>query len=87
MSIYASAILRFSGNLNGDLRKTDLNLVPFPCLHFFVIARAPLFAPADVKHVKVIVQEIADQRLSSRNFLANFKPNLATQEVDEIVKD
>ena len=97
--ICASAILRFSGNLNGDLRKTDLNLVSFLRLHFNAISQAPLFASVDVKHVKATVQEIRDQkkRLSSRNFLANFKPeddkylsvsccyrsNLATQEVDD----
>ena len=92
-----TASLRFSGKLNGDLRKMGVNLVPFPRLHFFAIAQAPLFAPSDAKHVKVTVQEITDQMWSSRNFLANVKPedgkylsascgyrgNLATQEVDD----
>ena len=92
-----TASLRFSGKLNGDLRKMGVNLVPFPRLHFFAIAQAPLFAPADASHVKVTVQEITDQMWSSRNFLANVKPedgkylsascgyrgNLATQEVDD----
>ena len=92
-----TASLRFSGKLNGDLRKMGVNLVPFPRLHFFAIAQAPLFAPSDAKHVKVTVQEITDQMWSSRNFLANVKPedgkylsascgyrgNIATQEVDD----
>ena len=86
------ASLRFSGKLNGDLRKMCVNLVPFPRLHFFAMAQDPLFAPAHAKHVKV-----TDEMWSSRNSLANVKPedgkylsascshcsNLATQEVDD----
>eukprot|EP01084_Bolivina_argentea_P237772 399512_1 len=33
--------LRFSGKLNGDLRKMCVNLVPFARLHFFLLAQAP----------------------------------------------
>eukprot|EP01084_Bolivina_argentea_P129307 228377_1 len=36
--------LRFSGKLNCDLRKMGVNLIPFPRLHFFLIAHTPLFA-------------------------------------------
>ena len=36
--------LRFPGKLNGDLRKLGVNLVPFPRLHFFLIAQAPLLS-------------------------------------------
>jgi tubulin beta len=92
-----TASLRFSGKLNGDLRKMGVNLVPFPRLHFFLIAQAPLFNPTDSKHVNLTVQELTDQMWSSRNFLANVKPedgkylsascgyrgNLATAEVDD----
>ena len=45
----------------GDLRKMDVNLVPFPRLRFFAIAQVPRFAPADAKHAKVTAQEITDQ--------------------------
>merc|ERR1711915_105484 len=34
--------LRFPGQLNSDLRKLGVNLVPFPRLHFFQIGFAPL---------------------------------------------
>ena len=34
--------LRFPGQLNSDLRKLAVNLVPFPRLHFFMIGFAPL---------------------------------------------
>merc|ERR1712216_1002162 len=92
-----TASLRFSGKLNGDLRKMGVNLVPFPRLHFFLLAQAPLFAPDQSGKVKLTVQEITDQMWSSRNFLANVKSEdgkyltascgyrgaIATQEVDD----
>jgi tubulin beta len=34
--------LRFPGQLNSDLRKLAVNLVPFPRLHFFMASFAPL---------------------------------------------
>ena len=94
-----TASLRFSGKLNGDLRKMGVNLVPFPRLHFFLLAQAPLFAPGQGEKVKLTVQELTDQMWSSRNFLANVKSEdgkyltascgyrgpMATQEVDDEV--
>jgi len=68
-----TASLRFSGKLNGDLRKMGVNLVPFPRLHFFLLAQAPLFAPGQGDKVKLTVQELTDQMWSSRNFLSNVK--------------
>merc|ERR1712165_385760 len=92
-----TASLRFSGKLNGDLRKMGTNLVPFPRLHFFLLAQSPLFSPGNGDKVKLTVQELTDQMWSSRNFLANVKAedgkyltascgyrgNIATQEVDD----
>ena len=92
-----TASLRFPGKLNGDLRKLGVNLVPFPRLHFFTIAQAPLFAEGEGDRIKLTVQELTDQMWSSRNFLANVKPedgkymcascgyrgDMSTQEVDD----
>jgi tubulin beta len=89
--------LRFPGKLNGDLRKMGVNLVPFPRLHFFLIAQAPLFSPNNASHVQLNVKEINDQCWSARNFLANvapedgkylaaslvFRGNLSSEEVDD----
>lgn len=36
--------LRFPGQLNSDLRKLAVNLIPFPRLHFFINGYAPLVA-------------------------------------------
>jgi len=94
--------LRFPGKLNGDLRKMAVNLVPFPRLHFFLIAQSPLFAPGEGAKVKLTLQEITDQMWSSRNFMANVVPadgkyltaalafrgeNIPSQEVDNIVRN
>merc|ERR1712019_168587 len=92
-----TASLRFSGKLNGDLRKMGTNLVPFPRLHFFLLAQAPLFAPGQGDKVRLTVQELTDQMWSSRNFLSNVKSEdgkyltascayrgrIATSEVDD----
>merc|ERR1712228_833227 len=94
-----TASLRFSGKLNGDLRKMGTNLVPFPRLHFFLLAQSPLFAPGQGAKVKLTVQELTDQMWSSRNFLSNVKAEdgkyltascgyrgaIATNEVDDEV--
>jgi len=97
-----TASLRFPGKLNGDLRKMAVNLVPFPRLHFFLIAQSPLFAPGEGARVKLTIQEITDQMWSSRNFMANVVPgdgkylsaslayrgdNIPSQEVDNIAKN
>ena len=92
-----TASLRFSGKLNGDLRKLGVNLIPFPRLHFLSVSQAPLFCQQDANHVKISLQEICDQMWSSRNCLASingedgkylsvscgFRGNIATQEVDD----
>jgi tubulin beta len=94
-----TASLRFPGKLNGDLRKMGVNLVPFPRLHFFLMAHAPLFAKDSGKKVNLTVKEITDQMWSGRNFLVGVKPedgkyltgscgyrgNLSTNEVDDEV--
>merc|ERR1712087_514015 len=95
-----TASLRFPGKLNGDLRKLGVNLVPFPRLHFFLIAQAPLASQDNKSYQKINVQELINQCFSSKNFFANvraddgkymtasllFRGKMATQEVDENVE-
>jgi len=92
-----TASLRFPGKLNGDLRKLGVNLVPFPRLHFFLIAQAPLQSKDNKAYQLVNVQELTNQCFSPRNFFSNVKPDdgkymtasllfrgpMSTQEVDE----
>merc|ERR1712202_11050 len=47
-----TASIRFSGQLNGDLRKLGVNMIPFPRLHFFNIAQAPVLSPKNVEKVQ-----------------------------------
>jgi len=92
-----TASLRFPGKLNGDLRKLGVNLVPFPRLHFFLIAQSPLQSKDNQAYQLVNVQELCNQSFSPRNFFSNVKPDdgkyltasllfrgpMSTQEVDE----
>jgi len=92
-----TASLRFPGNLNGDLRKLGVNLVPFPRLHFFLISEAPLADKEASSRIKLNVKEITKQAYSERNFYSNvkaqdgkylassftFRGDLSTQGVDE----
>jgi len=95
-----TASLRFPGKLNGDLRKLGVNLVPFPRLHFFLIAQAPLASKENKGYQLVNVQELTNQAYSPRNFFSNVKPDdgkymtaalvfrgpMSSQEVDEIIE-
>ncbi|KAM0000426.1 Tubulin beta-2 chain [Helianthus debilis subsp. tardiflorus] len=47
--------LRFSGQQNFDLRKLAVNLIPFPCLHFFTIGFALLTSRGSQKYTSLTV--------------------------------
>jgi len=49
--------LRFPGQLNSDLRKLAVNLIPFPRLHFFMVGSAPLYAKSAQEYQQVTVPE------------------------------
>jgi len=59
--------LRFAGQLNSDLRKLCVNLVPFPRLHFFVTSFAPLTSRAMQQFRSVSVPEVTAQMFDSRS--------------------
>lgn len=50
--------LRFPGQLNSDLRKLAVNLVPFPRLHFFMIGFAPLTSRGSQQYRALTVPEL-----------------------------
>jgi len=68
-----TASLRFPGQLNGDIRKLAVNLVPFPRLHFFLVSQAPLVSQKNKSYVKLSVQELCTQMYQEKNFYANVK--------------
>jgi tubulin beta len=62
--------LRFPGQLNADLRKLAVNMVPFPRLHFFMPGFAPLFSSESTKFAATTVPELTKQvRLTRKSKL------------------
>ncbi|XP_043474707.1 tubulin beta chain-like isoform X2 [Leptopilina heterotoma] len=62
--------LRFPGQLNADLRKLAVNMVPFPRLHFFVPGFAPLTARGSQNYRALTVSELTQQMFDSKNMMA-----------------
>jgi len=89
--------LRFPGQLNGDLRKLAVNLIPFPRLHFFMIGFAPLQARSSSGYRALSVAELTTQMFDAKNMMcaadprhgryltasALFRGKMSTKEVDE----
>eukprot|EP01117_Protostelium_nocturnum_P000187 TRINITY_DN10260_c1_g1_i1.p1 TRINITY_DN10260_c1_g1~~TRINITY_DN10260_c1_g1_i1.p1 ORF type:complete len:450 (-),score=163.06 TRINITY_DN10260_c1_g1_i1:123-1472(-) len=68
--------LRFPGQLNSDLRKLAVNLIPFPRLHFFLIGYAPLTSKAAQGFRSLSVPEVVQQMFDSKNMMAATDPRL-----------
>ncbi|SCV67949.1 BQ2448_70 [Microbotryum intermedium] len=66
--------LRFPGQLNSDLRKLAVNMVPFPRLHFFLVGYAPLTAPGSKNFRAVSVAELTQQMFDAKNMMAASDP-------------
>ena len=89
--------LRFPGQLNSDLRKLAVNLVPFPRLHFFMVGYAPLGAANSQPFRCESVADLTNQLFSPSNMMAAcnphhgryltaaaiFRGDLATKEVED----
>ncbi|KAF9169434.1 Tubulin beta-4 chain [Mortierella sp. AD011] len=89
--------LRFPGQLNADLRKLAVNLVPFPRLHFFMVGFAPLTANNSQSFRALTVPELTQQMFDAKNMMAAsdprhgryltvaamFRGRMSTKEVDE----
>jgi len=89
--------LRFPGQLNSDLRKLAVNLIPFPRLHFFMVGFAPLSSRVNKDYNQVSVAELTTQMFDSKNMMAAcdprhgryltasamFRGKISTKEVDD----
>lgn len=62
--------LRFPGQLNSDLRKLAVNMIPFPRLHFFTVGFAPLTAPGTSSFRSMSAQELALQLFEPKNMMS-----------------
>jgi len=92
-----TSCIRFAGQLNSDLRKLAVNLIPFPRLHFFNISFAPLEASEaaefTAKGVKAITESVFDPKqmfmapdVREGKYLTaavTFRGPFATKDVDE----
>ncbi|KAH7230763.1 beta tubulin, partial [Fusarium solani] len=66
-----STSLRFPGQLNSDLRKMAVNMVPFPRLHFFMVGFAPLTSRGSHSFSAVSVPELTQQMFDPKNMMAS----------------
>ena len=96
-----SCSLRFPGQLNSDLRKLAVNLIPFPRLHFFIVGFAPLTSRNAKQFSSVTVKELTSQLFDSKNMMAacdprrgiyltvstQFRGQMSSKEVDEQMLD
>jgi tubulin beta len=89
--------LRFPGQLNSDLRKLAVNLIPFPRLHFFMIGVAPLTSRGSQQYQSLTVPELTQQMFDAKNMMcasdprngryltaaAMFRGKIPTKQVDD----
>ncbi|EPZ36286.1 hypothetical protein ROZALSC1DRAFT_27880 [Rozella allomycis CSF55] len=66
--------LRFPGQLNSDLRKLAVNMVPFPRLHFFMVGFAPLTSRGSQQYRALTVPELTQQMFDAKNMMAASDP-------------
>ncbi|KAK3865569.1 hypothetical protein Pcinc_028835 [Petrolisthes cinctipes] len=66
--------LRFPGQLNSDLRKLAVNMIPFPRLHFFVAGFAPLTSRGSKPYRALSVPDLTQQMFDAKNLLADCDP-------------
>lgn len=69
-----STTLRFPGQLNSDMRKLGVNMVPFPRLHFFTCSYAPLVASSSQAFQALNVPELISQGFSPHHNMAAIDP-------------
>ena len=89
--------LRFPGQLNSDLRKLAVNLIPFPRLHFFMVGFTPLTSRGSQQYRALTVPELTQQMWDAKNMMcaadprhgryltasATFRGRMSSKEVDE----
>jgi tubulin beta len=66
--------LRFPGQLNCDLRKLAVNMIPFPRLHFFLVGFAPLTSVSSQGYRVLTVPELTTQAFDAKNMMCAADP-------------
>merc|ERR1712216_490983 len=89
--------LRFPGQLNCDIRKLAVNMIPFPRLHFFFTGFTPLTSRGSQQYRSLTVPELTQQMFDAKNMMcaadprhgryltcsALFRGRMSTKEGDE----
>ncbi|XP_026666869.1 tubulin beta chain-like isoform X2 [Ceratina calcarata] len=68
---------RFPGQLNTDLRKLHVNLVPYPRIHFFVPGYAPLLSRSSAPYTVLSVPELSQQLFNANSMLVYCDPRMS----------
>ncbi|KAK7032757.1 tubulin beta chain [Favolaschia claudopus] len=96
-----STSLRFPGQLNGDLRKLGMNLIPFPRLHFLMPSYAPIHNAQSQSYQGTSIPELVQALFDRKNLLVAcdprlgryltaatiFRGNIASREAEVAVRD
>ncbi|KXH53479.1 tubulin alpha-B chain [Colletotrichum salicis] len=69
-----TASLRFDGSLNVDLNEFQTNLVPYPRIHFPLVAYAPMISAAKAAHEANSVQEMTMSCFEPNNQMVKCDP-------------
>jgi tubulin beta len=69
-----TSCLRFPGQLNCDLRKLAVNMIPFPRLHFFMIGYAPLTSSFSQQFRSITVSDLIYQQFQPTNMMCAADP-------------
>ncbi|CEL62525.1 Tubulin beta-2 chain OS=Suillus bovinus GN=TUBB2 PE=2 SV=1 [Rhizoctonia solani AG-1 IB] len=70
-----STTFRFPGQLNGDMRKMAMNLIPFPRMHFLTPSVAPLNSISSQAYDSLSVQELTNSFFDRKNTLVACNPS------------
>ncbi|KAG6389361.1 hypothetical protein SASPL_150829 [Salvia splendens] len=73
-SLGVTCCLRFPGQLNSDLRKLAVNLIPFPRLHFFMVGFAPLTSRGSQQYRALTIPELTQQMWDAKNMMCAADP-------------
>lgn len=69
-----TASLRFQGALNVDINEFQVNLVPYPRIHFLLCSYAPITTPDRAKHEKLTVPELTSAVFEPGSMMAKCDP-------------
>lgn len=69
-----TASLRFQGSMNVDLNEFQTNLVPFPRIHFPLVAYSPLISADRARHERYSMQSLTNNCFDSGNMMVKCDP-------------